>query len=143
MKKFLAVVLALLVTGCCCAPGNSPEYITYNLNRGFLGRPANYFFSNFGFPVAVFDHADGNKEYVWSSAGQTKKPAAASVNASYANEGTFQFVNNYHGVIQRQYCELRIYTDPSENVTGFVIAVDSVGEWSTSRCSEIFDKTYP
>ncbi len=135
--------IVLLLAGCVKLTANPPDYIVYNLNRGFAGHPASDFFTHFGYPVAGFDHKDGTREYRWTSVASKTDNSKDTLDTYTSPTGEYHFKDSYHGVTERQYCELRIYADISDNITSFAIAVDSTGRYSASRCSELFGKTYP
>lgn len=135
-----AITLATLLLSGCCFQGNSPAYITYYLHRGFVGHPVNQFFNKYGFPEGAFETAGNGRVYKWSSL-QPIPPNANRYSYDYP-DGHYVQADNYRGGIERQYCELRIATDTNDVVRDITIAVDSTGRWSTSRCSELFDKIY-
>ena len=138
MKRSLITII-LLVLGGCCSEGASPAYITYFLNKDYDGRPANQFFADYGYPAGAFERTNGTTVYLWASSRDKVQPRKAAPTDFISAHGNLQMVDTYHGVTARQYCEIRIVTDTADNITDFLVAVDSTGKWSTSRCSEIFN----
>lgn len=139
-RYLLGVLAAMLLTGCI---GNSPYYTTYYLDKGFVGHPVNEFFYVYGYPSGRLEKANGNVVYQWVSAQSITDASKANPNIYTSPNGSYQAVDAYSGSVQRQYCELRINTDKNEIVRSFDIVVDTDGKWSTSRCSEIFNRIYP
>ncbi len=137
MKLLSAIGLsALLLAG--CDTSNSEEYTTYALNQHYAGRPVNMFFSDYGVPEAEFEENGKGRIYRWSSVQPARMPAHANLHAYEYSNGKYVVGDTYQGRLERQYCELRIYTDTEDNVRRFSLAVDSLGKWSVSRCSELF-----
>jgi hypothetical protein len=121
-----------------CNSGNSSSYTEYGLNHQFTDHPVNEFFHIYGFPIGRFEKTTGNIVYQWASAQQDAFPPQAHPVTYYSEKGNYQIVDNYQNGTQRQYCALRIYTDRQETIRRIEIAVDSIGKWSSSRCSELF-----
>jgi hypothetical protein len=141
MKHVLVAAIILILAG-CCTEGSSPAYITYFLNKGYDGRPVNQFFVDYGYPAGVFDKANGARVYRWVSTQYKVEPRQAAPANYVSLRGNYQIVDTYRGFTERQYCEIRIYADSAGNIRDFAVAVDSAGEWSASRCSEIFNQAY-
>jgi hypothetical protein len=139
MKRFLLMSAFLLFTA--CTPAQSPQNLVYFLDKGFTGHPVNQFFYQYGFPSGEFTSTGDSKYYRWTSIQPAGKPG--TLHSTYQNaNGSYDLMDNPHTGVMRQYCELRIYTDSNDVIRNFAIVVDSIGKWTTSRCSEIFDKTY-
>ena len=146
MMKTKSVLIFLIITalaGCTGYIGNSSDYIIHYLDKGFVGHPVNEFFYQYGAPAGKFDQGGGNIAYRWVSTHLRSHPSKVVVEDYTSANGEYEMVDTYNGSIARQYCELRISADRNDMITGFDIAVDSTGKWSTSRCSEIFNRIYP
>jgi hypothetical protein len=139
IKYLIAAACVFTLYGCCCPDGASPEYITYFLNQEYDGRPVSQFFAQYGYPSGAFEKIDSYKVYIWASTQYTTEPWRATPTDFVSSRGKYQMVDTYHGFTARQYCEIRIYTNESDLIKNFSVAVDSTGKWSASRCSEIFD----
>ncbi len=146
MKRAVIPLIILILSG-CCSSGNSPDYITYYLNRGYDGSPINQFFIDYGYPAGLFEQAGNKRVYRWVSTQYTRQykgdPKQTTSDRFASNNKNYQSIDTYHGITERQYCEIRIYTDAADIIKDFSVAVDSTGKWSASRCSEIFSNTYP
>lgn len=134
----------LFVGGCGT---HSSDYTLYSLNASFKDQPINKFFYVYGVPTEEFDLAKGNKVYRWASVLPSTVASTTHSDFYYVSyitdSATYHVTDNYRGSTERQYCELRIYTDKNDIVQDFAIAVDTYGKWSRSRCSEIFNVVYP
>jgi hypothetical protein len=139
MKRLLAALGLAALCGCCHSDGASPAYITYFLNHDYDGHPATQFFASYGYPSGAFERANGSRVYIWASSRYKAELSHATPTDFTSSGGNFQMVDTYHGSTERQYCEIRVYADAADTIKDFIVAVDSTGRWSASRCSEIFD----
>jgi hypothetical protein len=142
-KRVLISLCVAALAGCSGYIGNSSDYIIHYLDKGFVGHPVNEFFYVYGAPAGKFDQGAGNVVYRWVSTQLRSHPAKVRVDEYTSTTGEYEAVDSYKGSIEHQYCELRILVDRNDLIRSFDIAVDSSGKWSTSRCSEIFNKVYP
>ncbi len=140
MKRLFLFAAILLVAA--CAPAQSPQNLVYYLDKGFAGHPVNEFFYHYGFPSGEFTSTGDSKSYRWTSIQPAGKPGTQ--HSTYQNaDGTYDLMDSFQSGVVRQYCEIRIYTNANDTIRNFAIVVDTVGKWTPSRCSEIFDQTYP
>ena len=137
MKYSLLCASVLLLLGACAA--NSNSFVTYHLDKGFAGHPINDFFEQYGYPSGEFTVSQG-KAYRWTSLGLPSEP---NRHVYRTTGGEYQVIDTYKGSTVRQYCELRIIANRDDIILGFAIAVDTDGKYSSSRCSELFTRTYP
>ncbi len=138
--KYHYIVTALLLSGCVApVPPATPYQVNDDLNRAFSGDPVNRFFYKFGQPAGEFESGDGHHIYRWTSV--RGRFSDAPISTWQAPTGTYRLVDTYSGKVETEYCEVRVYTDSQGFIDHFEVAVDSIGRWSSSRCSEIFE--YP
>jgi hypothetical protein len=134
----LMLCIAML-SASACTYEESPAQVASDLTRHYLGRPANEFFQSYGQPSGEFSYSDGSTAYRWVSAQSQLPPANAVISKTYQAPGsTYQMSDTYYGKVETHYCELRIFTNPDNNIEKISVAVDSTGKWSASRCQEIF-----
>ena len=131
-------VVLLIGTFALCGCAHSSSYTRSNLERNFATHPVNEFFRDYGFPFGSIENKNGSDIYLWSSIDVDKFASQARPVTYYSNNGVYPVVDNDSGNMQREYCQLRIYTDKAGTIEKIDITVDSVGKWSNSRCSEIF-----
>lgn len=138
MKNILITGCAILLLAACSESPKSPAELTDALNRRYRDRPANEFFVDYGLPAGEFELGDGTHIYRWTSNQRDAVPTAVNFTRYNAPNEDYQLVDTYNGITETHYCELRIYTDAGDIIQKFAVAVDSIGKWSASRCSEIF-----
>lgn len=135
MKSFAATIAALLLLAGCAEPMSHGQLERY-LDRVYGNHPVEQFFFGYGRPVGEFKEYDGGHVYRWASLQPTELRDHGIAYFSAAS-GHMTVVDNYNGLPQAQYCELRIYTDEQGIVEHFAVVVDSIGKWTASRCTEI------
>lgn len=127
----------LLALAGCVPASETPRQLTDDLNRHYAGRPAIEFFDAFGRPTGEFSNPRG-AIYRWVST-HDGKPSGNVARQIYTSPSTnYEIVDNYRGMTENYYCELRVYVDQADVIDHFAVAVDSSGKWSSSRCTEIF-----
>jgi len=131
------IMTALLLMTACTAPMSSDQLVNY-LNRLYANAPASEFFADFGLPAGEFARDDGETVYRWVSLEPAVFPEEHAITHYQVPGGHYTLVDGYNGIPQAQYCELRIYTDRQGIIERFAVAVDSIGKWTASRCTEIF-----
>lgn len=132
MRIVSFLIIGLMVTA--CTPALSPAQNSADLNRRFAGRTAQEFFSIYGLPAGGFDLNGNENIYRWTSA----SPSVVTSHRYYSKDGMYEAADNYNHFTQAHYCEVRVVTDKADIIEKFDVAVDSMGKWSSSRCSEIF-----
>ena len=140
MKRFTLIGFCMLA-GCTHLPASVPQIVD-SLERHYNNRPVNEFFFDYGQPTGEFDFDDGMRIYRWTSLQLHPGEQVAPARIYRSDSASYTIVDNYRSVTERQYCELRIYTDADDVIQKFSVAVDSMGKWSASRCSEIFSVRY-
>lgn len=134
--KYSVIALAAALTAC---GGSTSAYTSYHLNKQYDDHAVNDFFSEYGFPEARFERTNGEAVYEWASTEYKRNRPEATPISYYSDKGMYQVVENTSPKEEMQYCKLRIHTDRNEIIRQIDIKVDSIGKWSNSRCSEIFD----
>ena len=131
--KCLLLLLVILLPGCGNEPRTPPQ-TEGDLDRRFIDKPANEFFEMYGQPAGVFARDDGSTVYRWVYQPVPGRPLFTQYDAP---GGSYSVVDTYEGRAEAYDCELRIYADQDNIIRRFKVAVDTMGKWSASRCTEV------
>jgi len=141
-NKNIATATLICALASCSDTGRNPTVVADDLNHRFIGQPANDFFRQYGLPGDDFELSEGGTVYRWASVRSAMIPADVTVRRYTSPDGTYEVADTYSLPSEAQYCELRIYADSENVIEKFAVSVDTMGKWSSSRCSEIFEEIF-
>lgn len=135
MKK-TTIFLFFSIILCSCT---STKQAIDVLNTTMVGKNIDEFVLQYGTPSNKHQMNNGEYIYTWNSGvlsyAMPSTTTMSGTSNSYGYQGTATITG---GGSIKVFCEIQIHTDSQGNIINFKAMRDTLGKWTTSRCSEIF-----
>ncbi len=135
MKLCACLFVSLLLYGCTTTQGAMQRAAS-----SFGGENIDAFVLTHGIPYRKYQLNNGDYVYVWNSGVISyKMPATTTITGTvtpYSYTGT---ATTYGGGSIDVFCEVQIHTKSDGTIMSIKAVRDTIGKWTTSRCSEIFE----
>lgn len=134
LKRVLAFFLLAVLVGC-----TTTQQATNVLQANFLGRNIDTFVIRYGVPIQRHQLNSGDLLYVWNSGVKSYGLPTTTTIQGYASPYGYSgtAVTSGGGAIT-VFCEVQIITSPDGTITSISPTRDTIGDWTTSRCAELF-----
>ena len=134
MKIITSILMILLVYGC-----TTTNQSMIRANNSFVGKNIDEFVLKHGIPYRKHQLNSGDFIYVWNSGIISySMPATTSVTGTRTPYGYSATATTHGGGEIKVFCEVQILTTPEGKIISIKPIRDTIGRWTTSRCSEIF-----
>ncbi len=136
MLRFSISIIALLLLNGC----TTTQQAMQRANNSFVGKNFDEFVLKHGIPHSKHQLNNGDYIYVWSSVVISyNMPETTNIS------GTVSPYGSYYGTATTTgggsidvFCEVQIHTTAEGEILSIKPVRDTWGNWTTSRCSEIF-----
>lgn len=130
----IAIALGGLFLGSC-----TTEKAAESMRSQWIGKPADEFFLTNGPPVSQFKLSDGRLLYSWQSGVKRYNlPPTTSTSVQSAAGLTQVRSTTSGGGTASVYCGAQITVETNGIISDIKPSEDTIGEWTLSRCAEIF-----
>lgn len=138
MKSVALLIFLVLLSSC-----TTTSQAISGLNSNLRGKNVDSFFLKFGPPSQSYKLSNGSVIYTWAERARSYTiPGSSSGTANAVGSSVYIHQTHQPASTVTVQCVLRIIT--KNNIIEEVQAhSDSVGNWQTSRCNEVFGKIYP
>ena len=134
MKIITSILMILLVYGC-----TTTNQAMLRANNTFVGKNIDEFVLTHGIPYRKYQLNSGDFIYIWSSGVISyTMPTTTSVTGSSTPYGYNATAITQGGEKINVFCEVQIHTTSEGKIISIKPIKDTLGNWTTSRCSEIF-----
>ena len=135
MKKIPLILILLLFMGC-----TTTEQAMQRVNSRFVGRNIDEFVLKHGIPYAKHQLNNGDFIYAWSSGIISYYMPTTTTMSGHVSPYSYysgSAMTTGGGSID-VCCEVQIHTAADGTILSIKPLIDTLGRWTTSRCSEIF-----
>lgn len=133
-RFMLCVTLLFLAAGC-----TTTNQAMLRANEKFVGKNIDEFVLAYSPPYAKHTLNSGDLVYLWNSGVLTyNMPGMTTMSGSQTPYGFSASGFSYGGGTARVFCEIQIMTSESGIIQRIQARTDTLGRWTTSRCSEVF-----
>lgn len=135
MKIIASFIMILLFYGC-----TTTNQAMTRANNTFIGKNIDEFVLKHGIPYTKYQLNSGELIYRWNSGIISyTMPTTTSITGSATSSGYNATATTYGGGQIDVSCEVEIYTTADGKIISIKPIRDTIGNWTTSRCSEIFE----
>jgi len=134
-KSLVAFSFVLFVSGC-----TTTEEAMVRANNRYIGKNFDEFVLEHGIPRSKFQLNNGDYIYVWNSAVVSfQMPTTTTVSGTVSPYGSYygSGITTGGGTLD-VFCEVQIHTTSEGKIISIKPVQDTIGIWTTSRCSECF-----
>ena len=134
MKSMLSILLLSIFAGC-----TTTQQAATMLKSNFVGKNMDDFVLRYGAPIQKHQLNSGDLLYVWNSGVKSYGiPATTSIQGSTSPYGFSGTAVTTGGGAINVFCEVQIVTASDGAIKSISPTRDTIGDWTTSRCAEIF-----
>lgn len=134
MNRILILIIAFGLVGCA-----STQEAANRLSSNFAGKNIDAFVLHHGAPFQRHQLNSGDLLYRWSSEIRAYGlPASTTVQGTASPYGFSGTATTTGGGTFNVFCEVQILTTQDGTIKSISPFQDTIGNWTTSRCAEIF-----
>lgn len=131
----LGAVLALL-SGCASMLDNTSD--AYARLQRHVGASAEQFFGTYGLPAAAYPTSDGGTLYEWrSDVRRYTMPSTTNATSTRVGSTVYTYASTTPGTSTSTFCVITLSVRDGKVMEARIVK-DTIGDWSLSRCSEVF-----
>ena len=136
MRSIFVAAISTLITACA-----STQDAAVALGMHFGGKNIDEFVVRHGAPYKRHELTTGDVMYTWSSGVTSYQvPTTTSVQGTRTSTGFVGTATTTGGGTISTFCEVQIITTSTGVVKTIYPIRDTLGNWTVSRCAEVFDR---